>query len=109
MKRNSDSTIRTDESVPNPYTDVTVPHLSTITVSYAGATGPNNTVWHNATVTRERREQLNGHRSLAVWFTGLSGSGKSTIAHSVEENLHRMGCRTYVLDGDNVRLSLIHI
>ena len=65
-----------------------------------------NTVYHNATVTRERRNQLNGHKSVVIWFTGLSGSGKSTLAHSVEEELHRLGCRTYVLDGDNVRHGL---
>ena len=61
---------------------------------------------HNATVTRSRRERLNGHRSVAVWFTGLSGSGKSTLAHTVEELLHQMGCRTFVFDGDNVRHGL---
>lgn len=63
-------------------------------------------VWHHATVTRSRREQLNGHRSAAVWFTGLSGAGKSTLAHAVEEELHRLGCRTFVFDGDNVRHGL---
>lgn len=65
-----------------------------------------NVVWHKATVTRARREKLNGHRGAAIWFTGLSGAGKSTIAHSVEECLHRAGCRTIVLDGDNVRHGL---
>jgi len=65
-----------------------------------------NTIYHNATVTRERRSQLNGHKSVVIWFTGLSGSGKSTLAHSVEEELHRLGCRTFVLDGDNVRHGL---
>lgn len=65
-----------------------------------------NTVWHNATVTRQRRELLNGHRSVVLWFTGLSGSGKSTLAHTVEERLHQMDCRTYVFDGDNVRHGL---
>lgn len=65
-----------------------------------------NVVWHQATVTRERRELQNGHRGVIIWFTGLSGSGKSTIAHAVEEQLHRMGCRTFVLDGDNVRHGL---
>lgn len=65
-----------------------------------------NTVWHNATVTRYRREQLNNHRSAVLWFTGLSGAGKSTLAHAVEEELHRQGCRTFVLDGDNVRHGL---
>ena len=65
-----------------------------------------NTIYHNATVTRERRNQLNGHKSVVIWFTGLSGSGKSTLAHSVEEELHNLGCRTFVLDGDNVRHGL---
>ncbi len=65
-----------------------------------------NVVWHAATVTRERREQLNGHRGGLFWFTGLSGAGKSTLAHSVEEKLHQNGYRTYVLDGDNVRHGL---
>jgi len=65
-----------------------------------------NTVWHNATVTRERREKLNGHKSAILWFTGLSGSGKSTLAHSVEEKLHQMNCKTFVFDGDNVRQGL---
>jgi adenylylsulfate kinase len=65
-----------------------------------------NVVWHQATVTRARREQANGHRSFILWFTGLSGAGKSTLAHAVEERLHQMGCRTYVLDGDNVRHGL---
>jgi adenylylsulfate kinase len=66
----------------------------------------NNVVWHHATVTRERREAMNGHRGAILWFTGLSGAGKSTLAHTVEEHLHRMGCRTFVLDGDNVRHGL---
>lgn len=65
-----------------------------------------DTVWHCATVTRERRARLNGHRSVVVWFTGLSGAGKSTLAHAVEERLHQAGCRTFVLDGDNVRHGL---
>jgi adenylylsulfate kinase len=65
-----------------------------------------NTVWHHATVTRDRRQQLNAHRSAAIWFTGLSGSGKSTLSHAVEETLYQMKCRTYVLDGDNVRHGL---
>jgi adenylylsulfate kinase len=65
-----------------------------------------NIIYHNATVTRERREKLNSHKSAIIWFTGLSGSGKSTLAHSVEEELHKSGCRTFVLDGDNVRHGL---
>jgi len=65
-----------------------------------------NIIYHNATVTRNRRNQLNRHKSVVVWFTGLSGSGKSTLAHAVEESLYQMGCRTIVLDGDNVRHGL---
>lgn len=63
-------------------------------------------VWHRATVTRARREAQNGHRGAILWFTGLSGAGKSTLAHAVEEHLHRIGCKTFVLDGDNVRHGL---
>jgi adenylylsulfate kinase len=69
-------------------------------------TNSTNVVWHHATVTRERREALNGHESCVLWFTGLSGAGKSTLAHAVEEQLHQLGCRTFVLDGDNVRHGL---
>lgn len=65
-----------------------------------------NTVQHRATVSRSRREQQNKHRSVIIWFTGLSGSGKSTVAHAVEEKLHLAGCRTFVFDGDNVRHGL---
>lgn len=65
-----------------------------------------DTVWHRATVTRDRRNKLNNHKSVILWFTGLSGSGKSTIAHAVEEKLYQKGCRTFVFDGDNVRHGL---
>jgi len=65
-----------------------------------------NVVWHHATVTRARREAMNGHRGAILWFTGLSGAGKSTLAHAVEEELHQMGCHTFVLDADNVRHGL---
>ncbi len=65
-----------------------------------------NVVWHNATVTRDRREQQNGHLGGLFWFTGLSGAGKSTLAHTVEERLYQNGYRTFVLDGDNVRHGL---
>ena len=65
-----------------------------------------NVVWHHATVTRARRESLNGHRSVMLWFTGLSGAGKSTLAHAVEEELYQRNCRTFAFDGDNVRHGL---
>jgi len=54
-------------------------------------------------VTRREREQLNGHRGKVIWFTGLSGSGKSTVANSLEIYLHEKGYRTFILDGDNIR------
>lgn len=65
-----------------------------------------NTVWHQATITRNEREKLHNHKSAVLWFTGLSGSGKSTLSHAVEERLHNMGISTFVLDGDNVRHGL---
>lgn len=65
-----------------------------------------NVVWHHATVTRTRREALTGHGSAILWFTGLSSAGKSTLAHAVEEHLHKDGCLTFVFDGDNVRHGL---
>ncbi len=65
-----------------------------------------NVVWHEAQVSRDMRENMNGHQGAVLWFTGLSGAGKSTLAHAVEERLHRMGVRTFVIDGDNVRHGL---
>ncbi|MBU3949422.1 MAG: adenylyl-sulfate kinase [Proteobacteria bacterium] len=65
-----------------------------------------NTICYNSLVTRIDREKLNGHKSVVIWFTGLSGSGKSTIAHEVEKRLFGLGCRTFVFDGDNVRHGL---
>lgn len=62
-----------------------------------------NTVWHAHKICRSHRETLNGQRACLLWFTGLSGSGKSTIAGLVEERLHELGKLTYLLDGDNVR------
>lgn len=63
----------------------------------------NHVVWHKVNVNRQDRNRLNNHKSGLLWFTGLSASGKSTIAHSVEKKLFERGLRTYVLDGDNVR------
>src|SRR5713101_4470093 len=65
-----------------------------------------NIVWHQGAVTRADRERLSGHRSATVWFTGLSGSGKSTIAVALEKALWERGVHAYVLDGDNVRHGL---
>lgn len=66
----------------------------------------NNVTWFNGYVCREDREELHGHKGGIIWFTGLSASGKSTIAHLVEKELHQRGCSTYVFDGDNVRHGL---
>lgn len=60
-------------------------------------------MWDDRFVKRDERNRLNNHKSGLVWFTGLSASGKSTIAHYVERELFKRGIRTYVLDGDNVR------
>jgi adenylylsulfate kinase len=65
-----------------------------------------NITWHHGQVTKDDRERLNGHKAIVLWFTGLSGSGKSCVAHAVEESLFNRGCRSYVLDGDNIRHGL---
>lgn len=62
--------------------------------------------WHPQAVSREERERLAGHRGGVVWFTGLSGCGKSTVANLVDQRLHARGIRSFVLDGDNVRHGL---
>lgn len=65
-----------------------------------------NIVWTDLSVTRTMREGLGGHKGAVLWFTGLPCSGKSTLARAVEANLWRLGHRTFVLDGDNVRHGL---
>ncbi|MBM7585587.1 adenylylsulfate kinase [Bacillus pakistanensis] len=66
----------------------------------------NNISWHHTTVTKEDRHLLNGHKSCVLWFTGYSGAGKSTLANAVDEALYKQRCRSYVLDGDNIRHGL---
>lgn len=63
-------------------------------------------VWHEQSVTRQQRCDRNRHRGCVVWFTGLSGSGKSTVANLVEQRLFALGAHTFLLDGDNVRHGL---
>ncbi|QDP39532.1 adenylyl-sulfate kinase [Radiobacillus deserti] len=65
-----------------------------------------NIVWHPSVVTKEDRHELNGHKSSVLWFTGFSGSGKSTLANELDAQLYKLGIRSYVLDGDNVRHGL---
>lgn len=62
--------------------------------------------WHAHAVSRADRERAAGHKGCVLWFTGLSGCGKSTLANAVDRKLFERGCRTFVLDGDNVRLGL---
>lgn len=62
--------------------------------------------WHNHHIVRDQRERLNGHRGCVVWFTGLSGCGKSTVANVVDQRLHALGVHSFLLDGDNVRHGL---
>jgi adenylylsulfate kinase len=62
--------------------------------------------WHAHAVSRVDRERAAGHTGCVLWFTGLSGCGKSTLANAVDRKLFERGCRTFVLDGDNVRLGL---
>ena len=61
---------------------------------------------HQHAVSKEDRERQNGHKGHVLWFTGLSGSGKSTVASAVERELHEHGIRTFILDGDNIRTGL---
>jgi adenylylsulfate kinase len=65
-----------------------------------------NITWHDAGITKEERREQNNHHSFVLWFTGLSGSGKSTIANAVAKALFDKNIRNYVLDGDNVRFGL---
>ncbi|SES76623.1 adenylylsulfate kinase [Salinibacillus kushneri] len=65
-----------------------------------------NIVWHDSKVTKAEREKLNGHKGAVLWFTGLSGSGKSTVSVELEKELHAQGIHTYRLDGDNIRHGL---
>ena len=65
-----------------------------------------NVHWHEGNITPNDRERLNGHKGVCLWYTGLSASGKSSIAVRVEEKLFEWGIRTFVLDGDNIRHGL---
>ena len=66
----------------------------------------NNLHYHGATVTTADKQAKNDHKGCVIWLTGLSGSGKSTIANILEKKLFQMGCQTHILDGDNVRMGL---
>lgn len=66
----------------------------------------NNTTWHERTVSHEERARQKQHRAALIWYTGLSGAGKSTIANEVDRKLFELECHTYLLDGDNLRHGL---
>ncbi len=68
--------------------------------------GINKVNWHSHKITKLDRAELLRYKSFLIWFTGLSGSGKSTIANLLEYNLHKLGYLTYILDGDNIRHEL---
>lgn len=65
-----------------------------------------NVHWHEHSVSKADRWQLSGHKGAILWFTGLSASGKSTVANTVDHKLHSLGKRSFVLDGDNIRMGL---
>jgi adenylylsulfate kinase len=69
-------------------------------------TNESNVTWHDHQVSRAERERINGHKGCVIWFTGLSGSGKSTVANVLDHQLSRLGVNSAVLDGDNVRHGL---
>lgn len=72
----------------------------------AGRPKSTNVVWESTAIGREMREERNHHKAAVLWFTGLSGSGKSTVARLLERRLYALGCQTFYLDGDNVRHGL---
>ncbi|MCD9558153.1 adenylyl-sulfate kinase [Photobacterium carnosum] len=76
--------------------------MNTTTKSHAD----NNIVWHSYSVTKEQRGQQKQQQPCVLWFTGLSGAGKSTVAGALEYKLLALGYHTYLLDGDNVRHGL---
>ncbi|WP_076416890.1 adenylyl-sulfate kinase [Colwellia sp. UCD-KL20] len=65
-----------------------------------------NTVWHEQNITKEQRSAQKNQKPCLLWYTGLSGSGKSTVANAVDALLFERGCHSYLLDGDNVRHGL---
>jgi len=65
-----------------------------------------NTVWHEQQISKQQRASLKRQKPALLWYTGLSGSGKSTVANAVDALLFKLGCHSYLLDGDNVRHGL---
>lgn len=86
--------------------DEKTPESEAPTASAPGTNDQINVVWHEHAVSREARETEQGHRGCVLWFTGLSGCGKSTVANLVDQKLFEQQRRSFVLDGDNVRHGL---
>ena len=113
-------TVSTDRAIPfDPYTAnrdtggfILIDRMTNSTVGagllHFALRRSQNVHWQAIDVTPEARGDLMGHGSVVVWFTGLSGSGKSTIANRLEQRLHSLGVHTSLLDGDNVRHGLNH-
>jgi bifunctional enzyme CysN/CysC len=110
LNRNTGSFILID-----PYTNVTMAAgmirrrsrtLDEVIQSQPDRRKSENVVWESTEISREMREERNGHRAAVLWFTGLSGSGKSTVARRLEKRLFSQGVQTTYLDGDNVRHGL---
>jgi adenylylsulfate kinase len=80
--------------------------LEAIHLSVMSSSNSTNVTWHDQAVSREERWKLSGHKGAVLWFTGLSGAGKSSVANQVEVQLNQKGIRTYLLDGDNIRHGL---
>jgi bifunctional enzyme CysN/CysC len=111
-------TIQTDRPIPfEPYKDcaglgglILIDRMSNMTVGAGmikfALRRAKNIHHHKLDVDKAARRVLNGHISKVLWFTGISGSGKSTVANAFEKALHEQGIRTYILDGDNVRHGL---
>jgi bifunctional enzyme CysN/CysC len=110
--------VRVDRPIPfDPYTTnrdmggfIIIDKLTNVTVGagllHFALRRSHNIHWQDVKVDKAARAEQNGHRPAVIWLTGLSGSGKSTIANVVESKLHASGVRTYLLDGDNVRHGL---
>lgn len=80
--------------------------ISSPNVSGDAVCASDNVVWHDSAISHQQRVVLNKHRPCVLWFTGLSGSGKSTIANELDWLLYSQGIHTYLLDGDNIRHGL---
>ena len=98
---NSTSNIQNPKSsLNNPTSNIQNPK------SFSNNPTPNYLIWHSHKVKKEDRERIKNQKGCVLWFTGLSGSGKSTIANEVEYSLNKQGYHTYLLDGDNLRHGL---